>query len=502
MTDTLVDTTAGPVQGHEDEGVVAFRGVPFAADTRGARWRPAGQPEPWSEPRLAAHAGPSAPQNASGLEQFLGGSEVAISEDCLALNVWTPGCDGARRPVMVWIHGGAFETGSGGIPWYDGTNLARRGAVVVTINYRLGALGFLHLDGLGGESFAGSGNTGISDQVAALRWVHHNIEAFGGDPGNVTIFGESAGAMSVGTLLGVPEARGLFHKAILQSGAASTLTTPAAATRVAERFLAQLGDVPPARLRELEVAELLEAQRALALQGNAIDTGLPFQPVVDGVVVPAQPLRAVEAGDLADVPVLVGTTAEEMKLFLVLAGATGELSEQRLEQRIDAVLARDGRLAAGVAVKTYRQRLGADASARDVWSAFLTDHTFRIPAVRLAERQAVHQPNTFAYLFTQPSPIFGGAAHAVEIPFVFDNLHKNGIEMLLGPIDEHLQGLATAMADAWVSFATTGVPAADGLPEWTPYDADRRATMVVGLDRQIVEDPQGDERRLWDGLLV
>jgi carboxylesterase type B len=193
-----------------------------------------------------------------------------------------------------------------------------------------------------------------------------------------------------------------------------------------------------------------------------------------------------------------------MKLFLMLAaagGATGDITEDRLERRLDAVLG-EGRFASGVAAKTYRERLGGGASAREVWSAFLTDYTFRIPAIRLAERQAVHQARTFMYQFTQPSPIFGGAAHAVEIPFVFDNLDKNGIEMLLGPIDGHLQSLAAAMADAWTTFARTGVPAAQGLPEWTPYEPQHRATLVVGLDRQIVEDPQGDERSLWDGLLM
>lgn len=502
MSETVVQTSAGAVVGHGNGEVVAFRGVPFGADTSTTRWRPPEPPKPWSEPRRAEHAGPSAPQNPSGLEAFLGGTDVAISEDCLALNVWTPACDTAQRPVMVWIHGGAFETGSGAIPWYDGTHLAARDVVVVTINYRLGALGFLHLDELGGESFAGSGNVGISDQVAALRWVRENIAGFGGAPGNITIFGESAGAMSVGTLLGSPEARGLFHKAILQSGAASHIASPETATRVAERLLGELGGISLERLHDLGLIDLLEAQRKLSLQASVLDGGLPFQPVVDGVVIADQPLRAVEAGELAGVPMIVGTNSEEMKLFLMLAGASGEMSEESLQRRLDQVLGGEGRLGPGAASKTYRARLGADAATREVWSAVLTDHTFRIPAVRLAERHAQHEQNTFMYQFTQPSPIFGGAAHAVEIPFVFDNLDKNGIEMLLGPIDDHLRSLATAMADAWTTFARTGVPAADGLPAWEPYDPQRRATLVVGVDRQIVGDPQGDERQLWDGLLM
>jgi para-nitrobenzyl esterase len=221
------------------------------------------------------------------MEKFLGGSERPASEDCLYLNVWTPAADDARRPVMVWIHGGAFTSGSGGVPWYHGTRFAQWGTVVVTLNYRLGPFGFLHLGDLGGEAFAGSGNAGILDQVAALRWVHDNIAAFGGDPDNVTVFGESAGAMSVGTLLGMPAARGLFAKAILQSGAASHARDADVATELAAQVVENAGGLDA--LREVSTETIVAA--AADLEQTRARTGdLPFQPVVDGVTLPRPPL--------------------------------------------------------------------------------------------------------------------------------------------------------------------------------------------------------------------
>ncbi len=338
---TVVETAYGRLQGSEENGVQVWKGVPFAAPPVGAlRYRPPQPPAIWSGVREATAFGPTAPQLPSPLNNLFGREQQLSAEDCLYLNVWSPAADGAKRPVLFWIHGGAFTGGSGSTPWYDGASFARNGdVVVVTINYRLGLLGFLHLADLGGASFAATGNLGILDQVAALRWVKQNIAAFGGDPDNVTIFGESAGGMSVGTLLGTPSAQGLFHKAILQSGAAHTVRGREAATGIAREALKLLevdaGNVE--RLRELSVEQILAAQAKLAV--SRASGGLFAQPVVDGEALPRPPLEAVANGVAAGVPLLLGTNLDEMKLFSALdpawplKKASAPVPRRRPEQR-------------------------------------------------------------------------------------------------------------------------------------------------------------------------
>jgi len=499
VTATEIDTTYGPVRGNTTAGISAFRGIPFAASTAGAnRFAPPRPPAPWTDVRDATIAGPTAPQNPSMLEQMLGAEDAVVGEDCLSLNVFAP--EGATDlPVMVWIHGGGFLTGTGSIPWYDGTNLARRGAVVVTINYRLGVLGFLHLGDID-PAFEGSGNLGILDQVAALEWVRDNVAAFGGDPSRVTIFGESAGAMSVGTLLAVPAADGLFHRAILQSGAAEHVLSRDAATGYARKFLAELGVDPTdlSVLRDLPLAQILEAQGRFTATVPFAE-GLPFEPVVDGGVLPGEPGARVAAGCAPTVDLLVGTNTDEMTLFLLMEPELGAFDEAALTLRSDELFVPLGR-AAGEGVAVYR---GArpDATIHDVVVAVLTDHTFRIPAIHLAESQADHPGRVWMYEFGFKSPAFGGvlgASHALEIPFVWDNLDAQGAAMFAGPPTDATRSLATRLADAWVAFAADGVPAADGLPEWPAYDTDRRATLQVDAERaEVVDDPRGAERRLW-----
>ncbi|MBK9178071.1 MAG: carboxylesterase/lipase family protein [Acidimicrobiales bacterium] len=496
MDAPVVDTACGRLQGRRDGALVVFAGVPFAAPPVGERrFQPPQPPAPWAGTRPARAFGSAAPQNPSMIERFVGSRGGGTSEDCLSLNVWTPGCDDARRPVMVWIHGGAFLTGSGAAPWYDGASLAAAGdVVVITVNYRLGALGFLHLAELGGERFAGSANAGILDQVAALRWVHENVSAFGGDPGNVTVFGESAGAMSVGTLLGLPAAAGLFRRAVLQSGAAQNVLGPEAATRTARLVLAEAGVDPhrPAELLHLPVERLLAAQAAVVAHGGAAT--LPFQPVVDGATLPRPPADAVADGSVAGVSVLLGTTLDEMRLFTVLDATLADLDHDALVERCRPLFGDR----AHDAVRTYVDNRPAAPPAQ-VWSAILTDQVFRQPAIRLAERQAAHQPDTWMYLFTWPSPAFGGAlgaCHAVEIPFVFDNLHQPGVELFTGDGEERA-ALATTTRDAWLAFARTGDPNHAGLPAWRRYDPAERSTMLLGLDPASADDPFGDERLLW-----
>ncbi len=500
MPGPTVETRSGPVQGSELDSLAVFRGIPFAASPVGElRFAAPRPPERWTATLDCTGFGPSAPQHPSALEQMLGGSDVRYDEDCLRLNVWSPGCDQAGRPVLVWIHGGGFLTGSGSIPWYDGAHLAARDAVVVTVNYRLGVLGYLHLEELG-AGFEGSGNAGLLDQVAALGWVRDNIEAFGGDPANVTVFGESAGAMSIGSLLGTPQADGLFGRAILESGACSHVHDSDYATEVARKFLAEIGaDI--SELRSLPLDTLMDAQQRVS-SGFAFEDGLPFQPVVDGRVIPAHPLDRVAAGMVAGVELLLGTTLEEMNMFLLMEPALAQLDEAAVAARVDAFFVPQGQ-EPGHALAAYRERL-ANAPVSEVLSAALTDHTFRIPAIRLAEAQVAHQPNVWMYLFTFSSPAFGGAlgaCHALEVPFVWDNLDATGAAMFVGGVGPAHQRLAKQMGDAWVSFARNGSPAADDLPDWPRYDLARRRTIRFDVDEiEVIEDPMSSERRAWDGI--
>jgi para-nitrobenzyl esterase len=501
---TIAPTTAGRVQGMEKDGVVQFRGIPFAAPPIGAlRFRAPQPPVPWHGTLETTRYGPLAPQNASPLESMLGASRRPISEDCLTLNVWTPALDDGGRPVMVWIHGGAYETGTGSIPWYDGASLARRGdVVVVTFNYRLGALGFLHLADLLGDEYADSGVVGTLDQIAALRWVQDNVAAFGGDPDDVTVFGESAGGMSVATLLGAPAARGLFRRAIPQSGAAMSVFEPDDASYVTKLFIDELGhdDVAAASLDEVLAAQQAAGLELLSQVEGTLHQrpGLPFRPVVGGELLPQPPQAAIAAGNAADVAVLTGTTADEWHLFALLERRAGGIDEARLLHRAERLFGPAlGEGAGAHAVDVYRStRPGAGAD--DIWGAIATDWIFRIPSIRLLEAQSTHQRSIFAYLFSFASTAFDGAlgsCHAIEIPFVFDNLHRKGVDLFLGGLDDDVRALGRLTSDAWLSFARTGDPG------WDAYDVDRRATMQLDRVSGVVDDPGRAERELWDGVL-
>jgi para-nitrobenzyl esterase len=507
MAGAIVDTRSGKIQGLEADGIHVFRGIPFAKPPVGdLRWLPPQREEPWHDVRDATTFSDESAQAPFPMAALFGGKQPENSEDSLYLNVWTPGIDDARRPVMVWIHGGAFMNGSGTTPWYDGTRFAQHGDVVlVTINYRLASFGFLHLRELFGDEFEGSGNAGILDQVAALEWVRDNIEAFGGDPNQVTIFGESAGGGSVGTLLGMPRARGLFNAAIPQSGAASWWSSAARATDVAGRVVEALGAKPGdvAALRAKSTEEVLAAQaiagldvRSLDSDGGAAGLGLPFQPVVDGSALPQAPLDAINDGNADGVRLLVGTNRHEMTLFHLMDQSLAQIDEAGIVSR--SRLWFDAKRAAEI-VEGYRANR-PDGSLLDVWTDLSTDAVFRIPAIRLAEEQLGHGP-VWMYLFTWETPVFGGlrSTHALEIPFVFDALDKRGSDMFTGQGPER-QRIADAMHWAWIAFARGQSPQHDGVPEWPQYDTKRRATMRFDATPELLEDPAGADRELWDGF--
>ncbi len=421
---------------------------------------------------------------------------VRWSEDCLALNVTTPSLRGDHRPVMVWIHGGGFTTGTGSIPWYDGSRFADRDVVTVTVNYRLGPFGFLHL-GEHVDDLAASGLVGLLDQLRALEWVRENISAFGGDPGNVTVFGESAGAMSVGTLLGMPEARGLFRRAILQSGAADHTTSPDAAAAVAERFMKLAGVGRAEELTALPPERLLTAhdQLSTSLAGDPphpdVSAGMPLLPVRDGSHLPSDPLTGIAGGTAEGVDVIVGTNLDEWNLFAL--GSPGGLTEDRLRGRI----ARDDTLDPDDVLEVYRS-VAPGSSPDEVWSAIMTDRVFRDPARRLLEALAARETGTTrSYLFSWRSSALGGrlgSCHALEIPFVFGTLDRPGVDFFTGPIDGSADALSGTMNESWARFAHGDEPGPGG---WNTYDTDSRLTMRFDDNTGIESDPLAPLRSLW-----
>jgi para-nitrobenzyl esterase len=492
----VVQTRHGKVRGSVAAGVNTFKGIPYAAPPFGAnRLRPPRPVEPWSGVRDALAYGPKSPQPPYPPQVALLLTESVVSgEDCLSLNIWSPDLGSAGQPVMVWIPGGMFAYhGTGGSPWYDGSRFARDGVVCVTINYRVAADGFLYLGG-------GDANRGLLDQVAALEWVRENIAAFGGDPDNVTIFGESAGAMSVGTLLAMPRARGLFRRAVAQSGAAQHVSSAATARQIGQRLAEQLGvEATREAIAAVPIDRLLQAQMELEADLAArpdperwdeevVLSMLPWQPVVDGDVIPAPPLDRIAAGAGAGVDLMVGTNTDEHRLFLVPGGAIDQITAEALAGAVAAYgLPVEGTLAA------YRAAYPG-ASPGDLLAAVQTDWYWRIPAIRLVDAHAKGTAPTYMYEFAWRSPQFNGrlgACHALEIAFVFDTLgHET--EALWGT--DPPQQLADTMHAAWVAFATTGDCG------WPKYDLSRRATMRFDVTSEVVDDPRSAERVLWAGL--
>ena len=508
-----VETTSGRVRGAIIEGVVAFKTIPYGAPTSGAnRFMPPRKPAPWAGVRDALEYTGHAPQQGlrpvprPELADFSGPPDTSPeSEDCLTLNVWSPAIgNAAKKPVMVWFHGGAFSYGTANAVRLQGSRLAKRGdVVVVTVNQRLNIFGFLDLSSVGGAEFAESGNAGTLDMIAALEWVRDNIDRFGGDPRNVTIFGESGGGGKVCTLMAMPSARGLFHRAIVQSGAAVRLRERDRAARLTEAVLSVLGlsrsDL--GKLQALPIAQLLAAvepaQKALGPAARPLFDRYPFGPVVDGSIVPQHPFDASAPDVSADIPLLIGDMKDEMASFLARDDKIWlrTLTEQEMRERVAAVAGSH----TDHVVETYR-RIYPGLNPAERLIATLTDSNFRIRSLIVAERKAQQgSAPVYMYSFEWETPVQGGrlkAPHALDVPFTFDTIE------LTNATDRSpaAHSLAATMSGAWAAFAHSGVPSHQSMPSWPTYDLQRRATMMLDAECRVENDPRGETARLWQEL--
>ncbi len=489
----IIETKSGKIQGCIEDELGIFKGIPYAEAPLGElRFSPPVAKKSWDDVLETTAYGPCAYQGYSQLEEFLGKPEPE-SEDCLSLNIWTPATDGKKRPVMVWIHGGAFMIGTGKDPMYDGSALARRGdVVVVTINYRLGTFGFLYLKGK-------TINVGSLDQILALKWVNENIEKFGGDPENVTIFGESAGGYSVIALCTMPTAKGLFKRIIAQS---APFIDVHVSEKISKKILRKLnikgGNLDA--LREVAPETIIDAQNKV-FEADPVNI-MALRPLITGDIFPIHPLKAFKKGDCANIDLMIGTNLEEFKLFAAM-----EPLKTMVEAGAEKLLIGYLGMVSGINADTSNEIISTYKEARegieslDLFNALVTDFAFRISSIRLLEAQSVHQPNVYNYLFTWPSPGLDGilgSCHSLEIPFVFGTLDAPTLKDFVKGAPEDLSG---KMMDAWIAFARTGNPNHDALPEWAAYDSEARATMFLGDECKLVNAAFDKERAAWDGLL-
>jgi para-nitrobenzyl esterase len=496
----IVKTKSGKVEGSYQEGLYVFRGIPYTTPPVGnLRWMPPQPIKPWDSVRPAREFRPIAPQN-----MMVGGPITQVAqpqdEDCLFLNIWTPGIDNARRPVMVWIHGGAFTIGSGSDAMYNNGVLARRGNLVfVTINYRLGMLGFLRLKDVTGGKIPATGNEGLMDQVAALKWVKDNVSAFGGDPANVTVFGESAGGMSIGCLMAMPSAKGYFHKGILESGAGGTVITLNDANTVAEGFLKALGVKGDyvAALRALKPKQLLDIEMKLRVQAAKAGEAMRITvtvPVVDRDIIPDVPNQAAIKGFAKDIPVIIGTNLEEWKLFGIMQPGMEKLDRAGMLKILESFLPAAQVPGLVASYEKIREKRGDTTAPFDFLSAMLSDIMFRVPALELVEAQRDNGQLAYNYLFTWKSPVMGGlmgACHALEIGFVFGTYD----DMFCGSGPE-ADKLSRCIQDAWLAFTRTGDPSCECIGKWPVYGKERM-TMLLGKECRMEPAPYEDERRAW-----
>jgi para-nitrobenzyl esterase len=500
----IVNTKAGDLEGVIKNGLYLFKGIPYAAPPIGSlRWMPPRPVKSWSGVRPAKDFGPIAPQNLMPMElvgapSFEGQPQ---SEDCLYLNIWTPGLDDARRPVFLWIHGGAFIIGAGTESFLEDGALARRGdIVVVSINYRLGALGFMNLKEITGGKIPATGNEGLLDQIEALDWVQENITAFGGDPDNVTISGFSAGGMSVGTLLSMPAAHGKFHKAHNRSGAANIVGPLEDCVRITEQYLRILNlkgkDVDA--LLSLNTRQLLDAQQGLSDRLREEEyRATPFQPVVDGNVLPELPMNAIKKGVAKEIPIMSGTSLDELKCMNTMDPAVRGMDDSGLVERLSSMMPAEW---VSSVVEVYRQALSErerSVTPAGILGSINTDWMFRMPTIRLLETQRDNGAPAYHYLFVYKSPAMGGilgAVHGLDNPFLFGCLD----EKFTGS-DSELEELALKMQDSCAAFVRTGDPSCNSVGKWPVYGKDRM-TMLFDRNSRVEAAPYEIERAAWENF--
>jgi para-nitrobenzyl esterase len=482
----LATTTAGRIRGFVDQGVNGFKGIPYGADTARRRFQAPLPPESWNGVRECLAFGPMAPQ---GSARTGGG---VVSEDCLNLNVWTPGLrDGRRRPVLVYFHGGGYDNGTVNSDLYDGVHLCRRGdVVVVTVNHRLNGFGLLYLAGLGGPEFADSGNAGMLDLVLALHWVHDNIAEFGGDPGCVTIFGQSGGGAKCATLMAMPAARGLFQRVWTMSGQQLTGRTREHATETARAVLQKLGLTPGHLdgIRSVPLDRLVAAMR-----------GETWTPVVDGTVLPRDPFAPDASPVSADIPMVMGNTHDETT-YLIGRGdpATFALTWEALPGRIRQSVSRFiGDLSPDAVVAAYREWYPAYTPSDVFFAATTAVRSWKGMVLEAERRARQGGAPTYVYYLHWPSPVDGGkwkAPHTLDIPLVFDNIAYGAAQTGTGPA---AQAMADLMSGALIAFARTGNPGTPQLPAWPRFELERRPAMIFDLPPRVEDDPRGAERRLF-----
>ncbi len=507
------ETAFGKIRGIENRGIKIFRGVPYGASTAGKnRFMAPTDPPKWTGVRDALEYGHSTPQrdpdpprthpaqqpSTPGPSIFTalgvsGGKSPGEGEDCLVLNVWTPAInDDRRRPVMVWLHGGGFNSGSGSSLSNDGTNLAIRGdVVVVTINHRLNVLGFANFSGFS-QDFAASGDAGMLDIVHALKWVRANIAQFGGDPNTVMLFGQSGGGRKIETLLAMPAAKGLFHRATIESGVAIKVVSRDAAIRNAERLLAKLNiqKTEVQRVQQLPVERIMAAYFAVVREMGKVDQSVGgFAPTVDGSILPQHPFDPAASPVSADVPVLIGSTSTEYT-GLTTEAVAWNLDDAGMRSRIQELLG-DG---SGPMIDLYRKE-NPNATPTDIYFLIESEYRYVAPTMKVAERRAaLGRGPVYLYYFTWESPVQGGklkSPHNMEIPFAFDNVQISA--KLTGGGSEATE-LADKVSDAWIAFARTGNPNTPKLPKWPVFTARDRATMVINNVSKVVNDPLRDRR--------